>query len=389
VTTAKTGRITATAIAPPPQYAITVAPPSHGTVRANVSSAAAGATVTLTATPEAGYELETFIAHPASQATATLALSSSGNTCTFIMPAVDVTVTAKFKKTQEQINKESVEEAKVAAEGGTFRIAQATGNTEADVKAWLADVLNLLLSGQNAVITLRAGEEDVLAADVTLTEFTPAIAGSATNPAGTNGSYLFTVLLSKGNVHVNTLEIEGVIVAMPYAETPVKRIELLSMGETRVRIINTGNLATGDLTVTVSGANADRFTLSSEAPGSLTVGGEANVTLIPHDGLVPGDYTATVTVSGDGLTPVSLEVTYRLLPTGNEEVTSHRVWTSGSTLFLSATVTGEARIFSIGGQFIKAVSCTAGETVETTLPKGFYVVTLEGKAYKVTVYSGF
>jgi hypothetical protein len=389
VTTAKTGRITATAIAPPPRYAITVAPLSNGTVRTDVASAAAGVTVTLTATPEAGYETDTIIARPASNAAATLALSGSGNTRTFIMPAVEVTITARFRKTQELVNRETVEEAKVSVEGGTFRIAQATGNTETDVKTWLAGVLNLLLSGQDAVITLRAAEQDVLAADVTLAEFTPAIAGSAANPAGTNGSYRFTVLLTKGEAYMNTLEIGGVIVAMPYAGTPVKRIELLSTGETRVRIINTGNLATGDLTVTVSGTNADRFTLSSAAPGSLAVGGEADITLIPDGGLVPGDYTATVTVNGDGLTPVSLEVTYRVLPTGNGEVTSHRVWASGSTLFLSATVSGEARIFGIGGQFVRAVSCTAGETVETTLPKGFYVVTLEGKAYKVSVYTGF
>ncbi|MDR1675791.1 MAG: hypothetical protein LBR86_04920, partial [Tannerella sp.] len=383
VTSAKTGQIVATAYAPA-QYAITIGALSHGRVTANVASAPAGATVTLTVTPDAGYELDAIRANITGIATP-LSMSGSGNTRTFIMPANAVTVTATFKKTQVQIDKETVEEAKVSVEGGTYRIAQATGNTDSEVKTWLTGVLNLLLSGRNAVITFRSGEEDVLAADVTLTSFTAAIGGTAANPSGTNGSYRFTVVLSRGSVHVQTLEVNGVIVATPYAATPVKRIEVLSMGETRVRIINTGNTETGALTLSLSGASAGVFTLPSATAGNLLIGGEADFTLVPREGLTPGAYTVTVTVGGDGLTTVSLEITYHVLPVGNEAIAGQQVWAAGGTLYIAATATGEARVFSTGGQFVKAIPHTAGETVETSLPQGVYIVVVEEKTYKVVI----
>jgi hypothetical protein len=383
VTSAKTGQITAGAYATT-QYAITIGTLSHGRVTSNVASAAAGDMVTLTITPDAGYELDTIRLYATATSTPHT-LSGSGSARTFIMPAHAVTVTAVFRKTQALVDKETVEEAKVSVEGGTYRIAQATGNTETDVKTWLTGVLNLLLSGRNVVITFRSGEESVLAADVTLTSFTQAVSGTAANPSGTNGSYRFTVVLSKGGLQVQTLEVDGVIVATPYAATPVKRIELLSMGETRLRIINTGNTETGNLTVSLSGAHADVFTPSSAAPGSLTLGDEVDFQLIPRDHLAPGTYTVTVTVSGEGLTAVSLEITYRVLPVANEAIAGQRVWASGSTLYIAATATGEARVFSTGGQLVKAIPHTAGETVETTLPQGFYIVVAEETMYKVVI----
>jgi hypothetical protein len=42
------------------------------------------------------------------------------------------------------LDKEALEKAKTAIEGGTFRIAQATGNTQESVRAWLINTLNLM-----------------------------------------------------------------------------------------------------------------------------------------------------------------------------------------------------------------------------------------------------
>jgi hypothetical protein len=383
-TSARTGRIIATAYTPPAQYGITVRASSNGSVTANAASAPEGATVTLTLAPEEGYEPDHVSVYRSASATP-LALAGTGLTRTFTMPGYGVTVEATFRKTQEQIDEETVEEAKDMIEGGTYRIAQATGNTATTVSAWVANVLNLLLSGQNAVITLRSAEPEALAADVTLTELVPAVEGTEVNPAGVNGSFRFIVVLTKGNVHIQTLEIDGVIVAMPYAATPVKRIELLPIGEMRVRIINTGNTATGNLTVTLSGANAQAFTLSSAAPGSLATGGETDILLIPADGLPTGVYTATMTVSGEGITPVSVDITYRVSPTGNAAFAASCVWAAGNTLYIAAATAGEARIFSIGGQLVKIVSHTAGETVKTLLQQGLYIVVAEGETYKITV----
>ena len=75
-------------------YTVTVADCSNGSVTANPTSAAQGATVTLTASPSSGYELDTI---SAAAGTSAVTLSGSGNTRTFTMPAANVTVTAAFK----------------------------------------------------------------------------------------------------------------------------------------------------------------------------------------------------------------------------------------------------------------------------------------------------
>ena len=74
-----------------PKYSITLVQPQHGTITASVSSAVEEATVTLTATPEEGYELRNW--------TVTY---GEGNTIEvvenqFEMPADQVTVTASFR----------------------------------------------------------------------------------------------------------------------------------------------------------------------------------------------------------------------------------------------------------------------------------------------------
>ncbi|MDR3267728.1 MAG: T9SS type A sorting domain-containing protein [Tannerella sp.] len=48
-----------------------------------------------------------------------------------------------------------------------------------------------------------------------------------------------------------------------------------------------------------------------------------------------------------------------------------------------ATHDGTARIYNLTGQLIKALPHAAGETVQTTLPRGVYIVVVNGKAYKI------
>ncbi|MDR3194455.1 MAG: hypothetical protein LBT76_04070, partial [Tannerella sp.] len=62
-----------------------------------------------------------------------------------------------------------------------------------------------------------------------------------------------------------------------------------------------------------------------------------------------------------------------------------RVWSAGHTLYISATHNGEARIYGITGALVKALPYTAGETAQTTLPQGLYIVVTNGRTYKVIV----
>lgn len=70
-----------------------------------------------------------------------------------------------------------------------------------------------------------------------------------------------------------------------------------------VTVRNTGNTATGALTVTLSGSNTDSFTLSKTGIDSIAESGNDTFTIVPNTGLAAGTYTATVTVSGgNGIT---------------------------------------------------------------------------------------
>ena len=100
---------------------MTVADCSNGSVTANPTSAAQGATVTLTASPSSGYELDTI---SAAAGTSAVTLSGSGNTRTFTMPAANVTVTAAFKALPAGFVK--VEGATIVG-GDKFKVGSNTG----------------------------------------------------------------------------------------------------------------------------------------------------------------------------------------------------------------------------------------------------------------------
>jgi uncharacterized repeat protein (TIGR02543 family) len=75
-----------------------------------------------------------------------------------------------------------------------------------------------------------------------------------------------------------------------------------------VAVTNTGNQATGALTIAISATGA--FDLSATAIPSLTTTTDANFTVTPKTGLTANTYTATVTVSGASVTSQSFDVNF-------------------------------------------------------------------------------
>ena len=75
------------------KYAINIAPCENGTVTASLEEAAAGVEVTLTVTPNSGYQLSTLAVTNASTSEEITVTSNK-----FIMPAADVNVTATFEE---------------------------------------------------------------------------------------------------------------------------------------------------------------------------------------------------------------------------------------------------------------------------------------------------
>ena len=76
-------------------YAVTLTTPEHGIVTADKTYAAAGETITLTITPDTGYELDVLTIQDAAGNPVTV------NDNKFTMPASAVTVTATFKQTPQ------------------------------------------------------------------------------------------------------------------------------------------------------------------------------------------------------------------------------------------------------------------------------------------------
>lgn len=80
-----------------------------------------------------------------------------------------------------------------------------------------------------------------------------------------------------------------------------------------VTITNTGDTATGDLTVSLFGDDATSFKLSTNSIASISAEEEnktAQFTVAPKTGLTAGNYTATVTVSGPNIVSKSFEVSF-------------------------------------------------------------------------------
>ncbi len=361
-----------------PMYSIYISTSVNGIVAPDRDYVEAGVTITLTVTPDQGYELESLTTTP------TVTLNGTGNTRTFVMPSNNVTVSATFKKTQAQIEKEALEAVKAAIEGGNYRIAQGTGNSSASIRTWLINTLRVMF-GNSYNIQLRSAGDPIIG-DVTILSVTPAVEGTSADPSGINGVFSFTVNLTLGASSLTTSVTRGTIVAIPYYATLLKRIELLKLSELTARILNTGNVETGELKLALTGPNADTFQLPTTTVSNLTVGSETDIVLTLKSGLSIGVYKATLVVSGDNLTTQSLEITYNA--TGNDiiEGQSLKAWMLNDMLCISGLKIGQTwSVYSISGFLVHRYTAVS-EEARIALPyRGVYIIT-SGEATIKVVY---
>ncbi|MDR1381044.1 MAG: T9SS type A sorting domain-containing protein [Tannerella sp.] len=103
-----------------------------------------------------------------------------------------------------------------------------------------------------------------------------------------------------------------------------------------------------------------------------TAAGKWNVTIskVFHNITVKVGYAATTESNegGDG--------------TGNLLIVKDAVWASGGQLYIKAATPGQLQIYSITGQLQKA-KAVSGNVTLSDLPKGIYLVKLNGRTYKV------
>jgi hypothetical protein len=232
-TAGKAGTITATPYTPPATYAVTIAATINGTVTPSATSAPAGETVTLTVAPASGYELDEVSAFKTGDPATSVTILNNE----FVMPAYDVTISATFKKTEAQLDKEAVEAAKAAIESETYRVAQATANDAASVKAWLVDTLNTLF-GQSHDMELRSAAS--IDGEVAVTAVAPATEGTESNPSGVDGTFAFTVILNRGAGNATATVTGGVIIATLYSP-PTGIVDAGANNDSPIRAVSTSS----------------------------------------------------------------------------------------------------------------------------------------------------
>jgi len=112
-----------------------------------------------------------------------------------------------------------------------------------------------------------------------------------------------------------------------------------------VTITNAGN-RTNDLTITLSGANADSFTLSRTSIPGIVANGNADFTIVPSVRLAPGTYTATVTVSGLYAISRSFDISFTVLPLDGPALGSTMTYTD--ILYIDMNQAARWRLYSCG-----------------------------------------
>ena len=133
------------------------------------------------------------------------------------------------------------------------------------------------------------------------------------------GTYTATVTVSATNLTPVTFTVTQVVQAAPtYTIDTISNqmFPALTVGYTSgtqetktLTIANTGTGSLANVSVAISGANADDFDITQPSATSLPSAGNTIFTVRAKDGLAVGTYTATVTVSATNLTPVTFTVT--------------------------------------------------------------------------------
>jgi len=107
---------------------------------------------------------------------------------------------------------------------------------------------------------------------------------------------------------------------------------------------------------------------------------------------IPDSEGVKVVSNGDGSYTVTI---YRVqeainltvdFTTGNTAIEdNNKVWSANGQLYVASSETGVVRVFNAAGTLIKTLKVTEGETVQTVLPLGFYIVTVNDNVYKASV----
>jgi hypothetical protein len=194
---------------------------------------------------------------------------------------------------------------------------------------------------------------------------------------GVNGTPTATVTSSVAAVTVNpaTYGIDlDVIGTHTFTATT---LGYTAQGAKSVTVTNTGNQATGLLTVYLTGDNPGSFTLSTPSINSIAVGGTDSFTVVPKTGLAIGTYAAKVTVSGSNGITASFNVSFTVSPIAVTGVTLNK---PSLSLVVGATETLTATIAPLNATNQGKTWFSDAEAVATVSPTGLVTAVAPGTA---------
>ena len=97
-----------------------------------------------------------------------------------------------------------------------------------------------------------------------------------------------------------------------------------------------------------------------------------------------GDGTYTVTIYRVR-EAIDLRISFAA-PNSNVEADGTSIYTERETLYVTSPTANTAKVYNVSGVLVRTLTLSAGETVRTALPAGFYVVALgNGNTHKVIV----
>lgn len=178
-----------------------------------------------------------------------------------------------------------------------------------------------------------------------------------------------------GTTVSSTLSVYGAVTVKPKAD-PTPTVDSYTITLPSVIGVTTDPVA-GDYTVEEGGSFSFTLTLDAEYSQSSPVVKAGNETLRPEaDGRYTlSDVSQDLTISITGITPD--------LPTSNAEVDMPvRVWCHEGVLRLYSETKIVARVITFDGRLHKTLT-VLGHVTETNLPKGIYLVLIEGQVFKL------
>ena len=319
------------------KYAVEVKSATNGKVDASAASAAQGSVVTLTVTPNSGYELDTLTVKDASNTV----LSITDNK--FTMPASKVTVTATFKAQASKYNVtiNSATNGKVTASAASCVAGTEVVLTVAPNSGYELDALSVMNTTSNTAVTVTNGKFIMPAGNVNVV---------ATFKAATATTYKVTVnAMTNGAVSANTTAAKaGDTITLTVAPASGYELDELSVKN-----------ATSNAAVTVSGTgNTRTFTMPA-----------SNVTIAATFKAVKYDITINPSTNGSvSVNPSAYEkgatVTLSIAPAAGYELDK-------------LTVTDTSNNGAVAVSDNKFTMPAADVTVTATFKKATYKVTFD------------